>query len=209
MNCTPPFTAVRSVCDPWIRYGSFPVRIRNRHSVIVPAKDTDQIRNLVRKIFRKSFKKNVRENIRILLRKDYASYFRFLSYIIIRIFPGLFRRLFPVLFPEAFRRPETVFRTGMSRRDFRISRDLSRDSRGSFPAVNNEKIRRVSPPDFLKKTCNNLISINEFYERKIPVNYSSGFSTGSFPVFSLMHTKIPCSKGDHLLSGFLVTSPPM
>lgn len=122
--------------------------VRNRYSVT----DTDQRRNLVHKTFRKSYKKKVRENIRILLRKDYVFYFRFFVHIILQVFPGLF----PVFFPDPFSKNCRYESADASAEKcpvgiFRMSQDLSQDSYGSFPADNNEKIRRVSPPDFPEK----------------------------------------------------------
>lgn len=148
--CRDPFAIRGSIYDPWTSkwfMDLFPC-VRNRYSVT----DTDQRRNLVRRIFRKSFKKKVRENIRILLRKDYVFYFRFFVHIILQVFPGLF----PVFFldpfskncryesaePSAGKYPVGIFR--MSRIFPTVPTDL-------FPVDNNEKIRRVSPPDFSEK----------------------------------------------------------
>ena len=129
------YTAVHCRNEPAVRsadpstickldYGSwiFSVRIRNRYSVT----DTDQRRNLVHRIFRKSFKKKVREKIRILLRKDYVFYFRFFIHIILQVFPRNFSRIFFRSFSmELFDINRRVVRGKMSRRDFRMSQDLS------------------------------------------------------------------------------------
>ena len=147
--------AVRSI-DPsaihGLDYGSriFSVRIRNRCSVT----GTDRRRNLVRRIFRKSFKEKVRENIRILLRKDYVFYFRFFIHIMLRVFPGLF----PVFFPDPFSGNCSIEIAEPSAGKCPVGisgcpRIFPHGSYGSFFAVNNEKIRRVSPPDFPKIKC--------------------------------------------------------
>lgn len=157
--CTSRFTAVMNLpFDPQIllrsvdRIRIFSVRIRNRCSVPVSANDTDQRRNLDCRIFRKSFKKKVRENIRILLRKDYVFYFRFSVYIILQVFSRTFSRIFFRSFSmELFDTNRRAVRGKMSRRDFPPSQDLPHGSYGSFPADNNEKIRRVSSPDFSEK----------------------------------------------------------
>lgn len=110
-----PWILLRSFCDPWTDCRSFSGCIRNRYSVT----DTDQRWNLVRMIFRKLFKKKVREKIRILLRKDYAFYFRFFVHIILRIFSGTFPVFFFRSFSmELFDMNHRAVRGKISRRDF-------------------------------------------------------------------------------------------
>ena len=119
-------SAVRSA-DPstihGLDYGSriFSVRIRNRCSVT----SMDQRRNLDCRIFRKSFKKKVRENIRILLRKDFVFYFRFLYILYYGFFPNFFPYFFRNFSMELFDINRRTVRGKKSRRDFRMSQDLS------------------------------------------------------------------------------------
>lgn len=131
-----PFAIHGSVYDPWTDRRSFSDCIRNRYSVT----NTVQRRNLVHRIFRKISKKKVRENIRILLRKDYAFYFRFFNGLCFRFFPGLFPVFFPGLFFKNCRYESAEpFPKKCPVGTFRSSRTLSRLFPDLFPRLITKK----------------------------------------------------------------------
>lgn len=133
------------------------------------------------------------ERLRVLFPVFYTYY--------ITGFSRTFSRTFLGNFPTSGKQfPDGKVPSGLSDLSGR-SWTLSGSFPDLFPWTNNKKIRRVSPPDFSNEKEKNYLELFQ--------DYSSGFSANSFPVFSLMHTRIPCSKGDHLVSGCLVTSPPM